>query len=212
MRLWPIFKNNLSSTFPLEPYLRSSRARLRIATIHHSLDIHFRHSRASPRQIGLGGFGVFRVVIRDGGFDGVFRKHGAMYYVCHIPQSVFSHESGDTHKSDRNAPLLGVEESVNIRTLDRRQTQLSGNLRIPDFARILKRHSSHEFRQIRTTRNCASASKCLELHVGDGVACGVDFDLQFHDVATGWSTDEPCTDVERGLVHGADIARRGIVV
>lgn len=71
---------------------------------------------------------------------------------------------------------------------------------------------THQFRQIRTTRNRAPAAKGFELDILDGVGVRVDFDLQFHDVAAGGRADEAGADGGVGFGHGADIARGGVVV
>ena len=127
-------------------------------------------------------------------------------------------------------------------TFHRRETQLPCDLRIADFTSICERHAAylkphhksasyqsiypphspsqdisfkrrtHQFRQIRTTRNRAPAAKRLELHILDGVGVRVDFDLQFHDVAAGGRADEARADGSVGFGHGAHVARGGIVV
>ena len=97
-------------------------------------------------------------------------------------------------------------------TLNRRQAQLLRDLRIPDRARLLERHASHQLRQIAATRDRAAAPERLELDVVDRVGGRVDADLQLHDVAAGGCADEPGSDIRVVLRHGADVARVGVVV
>lgn len=99
-----------------------------------------------------------------------------------------------------------------VLTLDRRQTQLLRNLRVPNSTRLLQRHASHQLGQITRTRNRTSASKSLELDIGDGVIIRVDFDLQLHDISAGRGAHESCADICVILLHGTDIARVVVVV
>ena len=45
----------------------------------HLLDLDLWHGGAGAAEVGDLGFGVLGVVVGDGGFDGVFSKHGAMH-------------------------------------------------------------------------------------------------------------------------------------
>lgn len=74
--------------------------------------------------------------------------------------------------------------------LDGRQAQFLRDLRVADLAGLLERHAANEFGEVRTGRDGGAAAEGLEFHVLDGVGAGVDFDLQFHDVAAGGGADE----------------------
>lgn len=49
----------------------------------HLLDLNLGHGSAGASEVSGLGFGVLGVVVADGGFDGVFGKHGAVdWYGC----------------------------------------------------------------------------------------------------------------------------------
>lgn len=98
------------------------------------------------------------------------------------------------------------------RTLDRRQTELLGNLGVLDPVRIIETHAPDELGQVAAGGDGRAASKSLEFDVGNLVGLGVDSDLQLHDIAARRSADESRPNIQILLVHGADIARLRVVV
>lgn len=108
------------------------------------------------------------------------------------------------------SPLITSESEKH--TLNRWQTQLLRNLSVLNLPCLVQRHAPDQLGQIAAAGNGRTTAKRLKLDVADGIAVGVDSDLELHDVATGRRADESSPDVVVVLAHRADVARSFIVV
>lgn len=97
-------------------------------------------------------------------------------------------------------------------TLNRRQAQLLGNVRVLDAPRLVQRHPLDKLRQVARARNRGPAPERLEAHVRDGLRLGVHADLELHHVTARRRADEAGAHVAVGLVEGARVARPLVVV
>ena len=199
------------------PNLNGSRRPTCSCTSHHGLDLNLRHGRTGTSKIRSSSLGVLGVIIRNGGFDRILGEHRTMHYPSPQKRKISTHPSVYPNLSQKTPTTQkkrkGRERKRKEKlTLNRRQTQLPRNLRIPHFPRILQRHPPHKLRQITTTRDGAPASKRLELDILDALRFGVDAYLEFHYVAAGGGADEAGADCGVGFGHGTDVARGGVVV
>jgi hypothetical protein len=78
--------------------------------------------------------------------------------------------------------------------LDRRQPKLLGNVRVLDSQSLIKCASLNHFGDQRTRRDSGSTAKGLEFRVNNSVVL-VNLNLQFHDVTTSRSSDQPSANV-----------------
>ena len=72
------------------------------------------------------------------------------------------------------------------------QTQFLRDLRVSNLACLFESHAAHEFGEVARRSDGGTAPEGFEFYVADGLAVGVDFDLEFHYVAAGGGADEAC--------------------
>lgn len=92
-----------------------------------------------------------------------------------------------------------------------RQRELFGDIRVLKFSSLIDGFALHPLGGQRAGRNRRSAAERLELGIDDFPVL-VDFDLQLHDVATGWCADQTRSDRHVLLVQRTNITRILVVL
>lgn len=60
-------------------------------------------------------------------------------------------------------------------------------------------HTAHKLGQVTAAGDCTTTPKRLKFDIADGIVVFVNSNLQFHDIAASWCTDEASTDVDVGF-------------
>ena len=96
--------------------------------------------------------------------------------------------------------------------LDRRKSQVRGNVGVLNLNGIFNSHSFKNFSGIRATSNSGSTTECLKHGFFNSTICFVDLNLELHDITTGRCTNKTSSDSGRVFVKGSNISGVRIMV